>query len=348
MKNKINLITLGCSKNLVDSEHLGAQLAFGNYKIVYDKNDTTSKIVVINTCGFIGDAKEESINTIMQFAEAKRRGEIDSLFVFGCLSERYANELRAEIPEVDKFFGVKNFSDILEKLGVKYKNNLIGERKLSTPKHYAYIKIAEGCNRKCSYCAIPLIRGSYESEPIENIIIETKKLAKSGVRELLVIAQDTTYYGMDIYHNQELAKLLRELSMISGIEWIRLHYAYPSNFPMEVISEMASNPKICHYIDIPFQHINNTVLKNMRRGHSNEIYKLINDLRTAIPDIALRTTLLVGHPGEDENAFEELKTFVKDIKFDRLGVFTYSEEEGTYSAKKFKDEIPEKEKKNTS
>jgi ribosomal protein S12 methylthiotransferase len=301
----------------------------------------SAKIVVINTCGFITAAKEESINTIIQFAEAKCRGDIEYLFVFGCLAERYANELRAEIPEVDNFFGVKNLKDIVAKIGMQYKKTLIGERYISTPKHYAYLKIAEGCNRHCSYCAIPAIRGKYTSVNIEKLLAETNLLAQQGVKELLVIAQDTTYYGLDIYKKQKLAELLNKLSKIDGIEWIRLHYAYPSNFPEDLIAEMASNPKICKYIDIPFQHINNDVLKKMRRGANSEIYRLIDNLRTQIPDITLRTTLLTGHPGEDENAFEELKKFVEDIKFDRLGVFSYSEEEGTFSAKNFDDNIPE-------
>jgi ribosomal protein S12 methylthiotransferase len=336
---KINLITLGCSKNIVDSECLSAQFKANGYQVIFDSNDTSAKIAVINTCGFIAAAKEESINTIMRFVEAKRRGDIEHLFVFGCLAERYANELRAEIPEVDSFFGVKNLKDIVATIGMQYKKNLIGERCVSTPKHYAYLKIAEGCNRSCSYCAIPFIRGKYQSESIEKLIDEAQFLARQGVKELLVIAQDTTYYGLDIYKKQKLADLLNKLSKISGIDWIRLHYAYPSDFPEDVITEIASNPKICKYIDIPFQHINNNVLKNMRRGNNDEIYRLIENLRQQIPDIALRTTLLTGHPGEDEKAFEELKDFVKNIKFDRLGVFAYSEEEGTFSAKNFKDDI---------
>ena len=337
---KINLITLGCSKNIVDSERLSSQFAANGYQVLFDSNDASAKIVVINTCGFIASAKEESINTIMQFVEAKRLGIIEQLFVFGCLSERYANELRAEIPEVDSFFGVKNLKEIVEKIGMQYRNALIGERCISTPQHYAYLKIAEGCDRHCSYCAIPIIRGKYKSIEIEQLIDETKLLAERGVKELLVIAQDTTYYGLDIYKQQKLAELLNKLSKIDAIEWIRLHYTYPSNFPVDVISDMASNPKICKYIDIPFQHINNNVLQKMRRGTNAEIYKLIEKLRNKIPNIALRTTLLTGHPGEDQKAFDELKNFVRDIQFDRLGVFAYSEEEGTFSAEKFADTIP--------
>jgi ribosomal protein S12 methylthiotransferase len=338
---KINIITLGCSKNIVDSEYLSAQFTANGYQVVFDSNDVSAKIAVINTCGFIAAAKEESINMIMQFVEAKRKGNIEHLFVFGCLAERYANELRTEIPEVDSFFGVKNLKDIVAKIGMQYKKNLIGERCLSTPYHYAYLKIAEGCNWRCSYCAIPLIRGKYESVSMEKLIDETHFLAHQGIKELLIIAQDTTYYGLDIYKKQKLAELLNKLSEIDGIEWIRLHYAYPSNFPEDVITEIAANPKICKYIDIPFQHINNAVLKKMRRGSNTEIHRLIEKLRTQIPDIALRTTLLTGHPGEDENAFDELKNFVQDVKFERLGVFSYSEEEGTFSAKKFSDSIPE-------
>jgi ribosomal protein S12 methylthiotransferase len=339
---KINLITLGCSKNIVDSEYLSAQFTANGYQVIFDSNDTSAKIVIINTCGFIAAAKEESINMIMRFVEAKRRGNIKQLFVFGCLAQRYADELRSEIPEVDSFFGVKNFKDIIEKTGMQYKENLIGERCISTPRHYAYLKIAEGCNRLCSYCAIPLIRGKYESESMEKLIDETHFLAQQGIKELIIIAQDTTYYGLDIYKKQKLAELLNKLSEIEGIEWLRLHYAYPSDFPEDLINEMANNSKICKYIDIPFQHINNAVLKKMRRGSNTEIYKLIEKLRTKIPDIALRTTLLTGHPGENENAFEELKKFVQDIKFERLGVFSYSEEEDTFSAKNFIDEIPAK------
>ena len=338
---KINLITLGCSKNIVDSERLSSQFVANGYQVVFDSNDTSAKIVVINTCGFIAAAKEESINTIMQFVEAKRCGLIEQLFVFGCLSERYANELRAEIPEVDSFFGVKNIKEIVEKTGMQYRNTLIGERCISTPQHYAYLKIAEGCNRHCSFCAIPMIRGKYTSVDIEQLVDETQLLAERGVKELLIIAQDTTYYGLDIYKQHKITELLNRISKIDGIQWIRLHYAYPSNFPVDIIAEMANNPKICKYLDIPFQHINNNVLKKMNRGTNGEIYKLIDNLRKKIPNIALRTTLLTGHPGEDEKAFDELKNFVRDVQFARLGVFAYSEEEGTFSAKHFADSISE-------
>ncbi len=342
---KINVITLGCSKNLVDSEKLMAQLQYGGYALLHDSDDSSARTVIINTCGFIGDAKEESINTILEFAEAKKRGEIDKLFVFGCLSERYKNELEAEIGEVDEFFGVSNVEDILTSLGVQHKKQLMGERLLSTPPHYAYLKISEGCNWGCSYCAIPLIRGKHVSAPIEALVAEAQLLAAKGVKELMVIAQDSTFYGIDIYGKRRLADLLTEVSKVDGIEWIRLHYAYPTQFPTDVLEVMRINPKICKYLDIPFQHVSNGVLKAMRRGNTREqSYELISALRKAVPGIALRTTLLVGHPGEDEAAFAELMDFVREVKFERLGVFTYSEEEGTYGAQHLKDEIPQEEK----
>ncbi len=341
-KRKINVVTLGCSKNLVDSERLMRQLEAGGYELAHDSNTSDAKIIAINTCGFIGDAKEESINTILEYAEAKKQGIIDHLFVFGCLSERYREELRPEIPEVDSFFGVNDLSDILKTLGVNERNELLGERYLTTPKHYAYLKIAEGCSWGCAYCAIPLIRGKHISVPMEELEAEAKHLAQKGVKELIVIAQDSTYYGLDIYGERKLDELLNRLSMVDGIEWIRLHYAYPNNFPDNLIAEIRNNPKVCKYLDIPFQHISTKVLDKMRRGIGREeTYELISRIRTAIPDIALRTTLMVGHPGEDEAAFEELKQFVKDVRFDRLGVFTYSEEEGTYAAKQYEDSITE-------
>jgi ribosomal protein S12 methylthiotransferase len=343
---KINVITLGCSKNLVDSEKLMAQLQYGGYTLLHDSNDTSARTVIINTCGFIADAKEESINTILEFAEAKKRGEIDKLFVIGCLSERYKSELEAELgEEVDEFFGVNSVEEILRTLGVQHKRSLVGERLLSTPLHYAYLKVAEGCNWSCSYCAIPLIRGKYASTPIENLAAEAELLAAKGVRELMLIAQDLTYYGLDIYGKRRLADLLTELSKVSGIEWLRLHYAYPVQFPMNVLEVMRSNPKICKYLDIPFQHVSDNVLNAMRRSHTRQqAYDLISALRKAVPDIALRTTLLVGHPGENEKAFAELLDFVREVKFERLGVFTYSEEEGTYGAQHLKDDIPHEEK----
>jgi len=342
-KNKINIVTLGCSKNIVDSEYLIAQLSGNNFEVIHDSNDETAKTVIINTCGFINEAKEESINTILNFAQAKNAGIIDKLFVFGCLAERYKNDLRTEIPEVDDFFGAKNLKDILKAIGGNFKDELHGERIVTTPSHYAYLKIAEGCDRNCSYCAIPLIRGRHISEPIEQLVAQARKLAERGVKELLVIAQDTTYYGLDLYKKRKIAHLLRELSEIEGIEWIRIHYAYPAAFPDDLISEIRDNPKICNYLDIPFQHISDKVLSKMRRGISKEeTYRLIEKIRKEIPDIALRTTLLVGHPGETQKAFDELKQFVEDIHFERLGVFPYSEEEDTFSAANFQDIISKK------
>jgi ribosomal protein S12 methylthiotransferase len=339
-KNKINIVTLGCSKNIVDSEYLIAQLAGNNFEVVHDSNDESAKTVIINTCGFIKDAKEESINTILNFAKAKEAGIIERLFVFGCLAERYKSDLRSEIPEVDDFFGAKNLKDIIKTIGGDFKDELLGDRVVTTPSHYAYMKISEGCDRNCSYCAIPLIRGGHVSEPIENLTLQAAKLAAGGVRELLIIAQDSTYYGLDLYKKRKIAELLRRLSEVQGIEWIRLHYAYPLAFPDELISEIRDNPKICKYLDIPFQHISDKVLGKMRRGITKtETYKLIERIRNEIPGIALRTTLLVGHPGETEKAFDELKQFVEDVRFERLGVFPYSEEEDTYAAANFRDSI---------
>lgn len=344
-KKKINIVTLGCSKNLVDSERLYKQLEANGYSVVHDSNDTSAKVVVINTCGFIGDAKEESIDTILSFAHAKIKGKIRYLFVMGCLSERYKKDLQLEIPEVDEFFGVNNLEDIINAIGGDLRSDLLGERTITTPKHYAYLKISEGCNWGCSYCAIPLIRGKHVSVPIENLVAEAKSLAAKGVRELLVIAQDTTYYGLDIYGKRMLGELLNKLSEIEEIEWIRLHYAYPTYFPDDVIVVIRDNPKVCKYLDIPFQHISDKVLKKMRRGiNREETYALINKLKTEIPDIALRTTLLVGHPGENEAEFQQLVEFVKDVKFDRLGVFPYSEEENTYAAINFEDSVSEETK----
>ncbi|MBQ4498888.1 MAG: 30S ribosomal protein S12 methylthiotransferase RimO [Alistipes sp.] len=339
---KINIITLGCSKNTVDSEHLAAQLAAMGYKIVFDSDRTDANVVVINTCGFIGDAKQESVDTILRAAALKERGKIEELFVIGCLSQRYADELRGELPEVDDFFGVNDWADIVERLGAKYRKEAQTERELSTPSHYAYLKIAEGCNWMCGYCAIPLIRGRHRSVPIEDVVAEAEKLAEKGVRELMVIAQDTTYYGLDLYGKRRLAELLERLCRIEKIEWIRLHYAYPTEFPDDVIEVMAREKKICRYLDIPFQHISDNQLAAMKRRHTKaDAYRLVEKLRAAIPDIALRTTLLVGYPGETEADFEELQQFVRDCRFDRLGVFAYSEEEGTYSATRLRDDVSE-------
>lgn len=344
IKKTINVVTLGCSKNTVDSEHLLGHMASQGWSVVHD-SDKPTQVVVINTCGFILDAKEESIETILSFIQAKEQGVIERLYVMGCLSERYADELRSEMPEVDSFFGVNNFKDILRELEVEYRDELRCERKLTTPSHYAYLKISEGCNWGCGYCAIPIIRGSHVSVPMEDLIEEAKLLSGRGVKEIMVIAQDTTYYGMDLYGKRTLAELLEKLCRVEGIEWIRLHYAYPAQFPQDVIDVMAREPKICKYLDIPFQHISDNVLSSMRRGLTkSQTMELIDRLRASIPDIAIRTTLLVGYPGETEQDFDELKDFVRDVKFDRLGVFPYSQEEGTYSATKLEDDVPEQAK----
>lgn len=342
----INVVTLGCSKNVVDSEHMMAQAAAAGYRVTFDSNSTRAKIVVINTCGFINDAKQESIDTILSFAAAKDAGRIERLFVMGCLSERYADELREEIPEVDEFFGVRTFDGVLEALGVERQADKETERVLTTPKHYAYLKIAEGCDRRCGYCAIPLIRGGHVSVPIEQLVREAEWLASQGVKELMVIAQDTTFYGIDLYGKRRLADLLRELCKVEGIEWIRLHYAYPASFPADVIEVMRDEPKICKYLDIPLQHISDSQLRSMKRSIDKAgTEKLIRDLRAAIPDLAIRTTMLVGYPGETDEDFAELCDFVREAKFERLGVFTYSAEEGTYSADKLTDDVPEEVKR---
>ena len=339
---KINVITLGCSKNVVDSEHLMAQLEAAGYELSIDSDSTDAKVVVINTCGFIGDAKKESIDTILSAVQAKEEGLIERLFVIGCLSERYANELREEIPEVDEYFGVNDWPDIVAALGAEHKSSLETERVLTTPSHYAYLKIAEGCNWHCGYCAIPLIRGKHTSVPMEQILEEAQKLAERGVKELIVIAQDTTYYGIDLYGRRRLADLLTELCKIKGIEWIRLHYAYPTAFPNDVIEVMAREKKICKYLDIPFQHISDKMLSAMKRRHTKaEAMELIKRLREQIPDIVLRTTLLVGYPTETQEDIDELEAFVREVRFERLGVFPYSEEEGTYSAEKLTDDVAE-------
>ena len=327
---KINVITLGCSKNTVDSEHLMAQLAAAGYTVTHDSDRTDAKVVVINTCGFIGDAKQESIDMILRAAAAKQTGKIERLFVVGCLSERYAEELRAELPEVDEFFGVKDWDDIVRALEATPRPALATERRLTTPKHYAYLKISEGCNWKCGYCAIPLIRGPHASVPMETLLEEARKLAAGGVRELIVIAQDTTYYGLDLYGKRRLAELLEALCRIDGIRWIRLHYAYPTAFPDEVIEVMAREPKICKYLDIPFQHISDAQLKAMKRRHTKaDAYRLVERLRAAVPDIALRTTLLVGYPGETEADFRTTYDFLEGLKPAFLHIFPFSERPGT-------------------
>ncbi len=342
---KINVITLGCSKNTVDSEHLMARLAAAGYEVVFDSERADADTVVINTCGFIGDAKRVSIETILAATAAKQAGRVKHLFVIGCLSERYADELRAEIPEVDDYFGARDWSGIIAALGAESRDDLATERMLTTPDHYAYLKISEGCNWLCGYCAIPLIRGKHVSVPMETVLEEARRLAARGVRELMVIAQDTTYYGIDLYGRRRLADLLTELCRIDGIEWVRLHYAYPASFPDEVIDTMAREPKICKYLDIPFQHISDRMLSAMKRRHTKaEAMDLIRRLRERIPDIALRTTLLVGYPTETEADVAELEEFVREARFDRLGVFPYSEEEGTYSAENLPDDVPDEEK----
>lgn len=341
MRKKVNIITLGCSKNIVDSEKLAIQLSAYGYSVVYDSEKWTDT-VVINTCGFIKDAKEESIDTILSAIQAKEAGKIKNVYVIGCLSERYAKELKKEIPEVDAYFGAKGFVDILKDLHVEAKSELINNRLVSTPQHLAYLKIAEGCDRTCAFCAIPMIKGRYTSFTEENLVEEAMNLGKSGVKELILIAQDLSYYGLDISKKSLLPSLVTKLSEIDLIHWIRLHYLYPNNFPMELLSIMNNNPKICKYIDIPFQHITDTMLKTMKRNFTkSETYTLLDKIKKEVPEIALRSTLLVGHPGETEQDFDELKQFVKDAQFDRLGVFTYSHEEKTYADKHYKDDIPD-------
>lgn len=342
MAKKVNIITLGCSKNLVDSERLARQLAAINYKVVFDSN-SYANIVIINTCGFIHDAKQESIDTILQAIQAKEAGKIEHVYVIGCLSERYADELRKEIPEVDTYFGNHGFIDILKELHSDANKSIIHERLVSTPKHIAYLKIAEGCNRSCAFCAIPVIRGAHISETIENLVSEASYLQSLGVKELSLISQDLSYYGFDLYKKNALSDLLQKLIQIKGLEWIRLHYLYPNNFPLDVLELMQQSPQICNYIDIPFQHISDSVLQNMKRGFTEkETWKLIENIKTIVPNIAIRTTLIVGHPGETELEFNKLYDFVKQAKFDRLGVFTYSHEEGTFAGENYKDSIPEK------
>jgi len=341
-KKKINIICLGCSKNLVDSELLLKQLDAEGFEVENDVENSDAEIVVINTCGFIGDAKEESVNTILDYAEQKTEGKIERLYVMGCLSERYKEQLPREIPEVDKYFGKFDWTGIVDDLGKHYHTELRTSRIITTPKHYAYLKISEGCNRKCSYCAIPLITGKHISRPMEEIVEEVEKLAAQGVKELLVIAQDLSYYGFDLYGDYKLAELVNRISQVDGIEWIKLHYAYPTHFPMNIVEEMARNPKVCHYLDIALQHSSDNMLKIMRRGITRkETVELINNIRTVVPDICLRTTILVGHPGETEEDFEDLKDFVREMKFERLGVFPYSFEEDTYTADNYEDNIPQ-------
>ena len=344
-KNKVNVVTLGCSKNLFDSEIMMAQLKANKFEVQHESMDDDAEIVIINTCGFIDNAKQESIDTIIRYAEAKQDGMVDKLYVTGCLSERYKEELEAEIPEVDSFFGTRDLPRLLKTLKADYKHELIGERLLTTPSHFAYFKIAEGCDRPCSFCAIPLMRGKHVSTPIEELAKQAEGLARKGVKELMLIAQDLTYYGLDIYKKRALADLLRKLSDVEGIEWIRLHYAYPSGFPLDVLEVMKERDNICNYLDIPLQHGSTKVLKDMRRGITREkTEKLIENIRKAVPGIAIRTTLIAGYPGETEEDFQEMYDWVEQSKFDRLGIFTYSHEENThaYSAE---DDVPDVVKK---
>ncbi len=340
-KKTIDIITLGCSKNLVDSEQLIRQLEQAGYDVKHDPENPQGEIAVINTCGFIGDAKEESINMILEFAQAKEEGELEKLFVMGCLSERYLKELAIEIPQVDKFYGKFDWKQLMEDLGDVYDPKLYLERSLTTPRHYAYLKISEGCDRTCSYCAIPLITGKHVSRPMEDILKEVELLVKRGVKEFQVIAQELTYYGLDIYQEQKLPELIEKIAQIPGVEWIRLHYAYPAHFPFDLLRVMRENDNVCKYMDIALQHITDNMLKKMRRNVSKmDTLDLIQRMRNEVPGIHIRTTLMVGHPGETEQDFEELKDFVRMVKFDRMGAFTYSEEEGTYSAKTYEDNIP--------
>ena len=336
-KNTINVVTLGCSKNVYDSEVLMGQLKAGGKNVVHEQE---GNIVVINTCGFINNAKEESINTILEYVQQKEAGLIDKVFVMGCLSERYKPDLEKEIPDVDQYFGTSELPALLKVLGADYKHELIGERLTTTPKNYAYLKISEGCDRPCSFCAIPLMRGAHISTPIEALVTE-EKLAAKGVKELILIAQDITYYGLDLYKKRALADLLRALVKVEGIEWIRIHYAFPTGFPMDVIEVMKEEPKICNYLDIPLQHISDPILASMKRGTTQEkTTKLLKKFREAMPEMAIRTTLIVGYPGETQADFEALKSFVKEMRFDRLGCFTYSHEENT-TAYELEDDVPE-------
>ena len=337
-KNKINVVTLGCSKNVYDSEILMGQLKASGKDVVHEAE---GNIVVINTCGFINNAKEESVNTILDYMQKKEEGEVDKVFVTGCLSERYKPDLEKEIPNVDQYFGTTELPGLLKALGADYKHELIGERLTTTPKNYAYLKIAEGCDRPCSFCAIPLMRGKHKSTPIEELIIEAEKLAANGVKELILIAQDLTYYGLDIYKKRNLAELLKELVKVEGIDWIRLHYAFPTGFPMDVLEVMKNEPKICNYIDIPLQHISDNILKSMRRGTTYEkTNRLLKEFREKVPEMAIRTTLIVGYPGETEADFQLLKDWVEEMRFERLGCFTYSHEENTH-AYNLVDDVPE-------
>jgi len=340
-QDKVNVITLGCSKNLVDSENIITQLRGNDYEVVHDSNDEDANIIIVNTCGFIDLAKQESIDTILQYAEVKKEGGIDKLYVTGCLSQRYKEDLEKEIPEVDAYFGTLELPGLLAKLNADYKHELIGERLITTPQHYAYLKISEGCNRTCAFCAIPLMRGKHVSQPVEQLVKEAQNLARHGVKELMLIAQELTYYGLDLYKERALPKLLHALADVEGIEWIRLHYAYPSKFPTEIFEVMAERPEICNYLDMPLQHASDRVLKRMRRQITREeTRKLVALARKRVPNLALRTTMLVGFPGETEEDVTEMIDFIEEMRFDRLGVFQYSHEENTL-AYDLPDDVPE-------
>lgn len=342
-KNRIDVITLGCSKNLVDSELLMKQLLANGYTVKHDPEKPEGEIAVINTCGFIGDAKEESINTILEFAEAKKRHKLNKLFVMGCLTERYMEELRSEIPEVDNFYGKFGWKALINDLGKSYKQDIALQRSITTPHHYAYLKISEGCNRTCSYCSIPIITGKHHSRPIEEIENEVKQLVKQGVKEFQMIAQDLTFYGLDIYRDMKLPELTERLANIEGVKWLRLHYAYPTNFPTKLLHVIRENDNVCNYLDIALQHISDNMLKKMRRNITKQqTYDLITQIRQEVPSIHLRTTLMVGHPGETDKDFDELMQFVSDVRFERMGAFPYSHEDGTFAYDNYNDSVPDK------
>lgn len=344
-KNKVNVVTLGCSKNIVDSEVLMGQLRANKFDVEHESEDEDHQIVIINTCGFVDNAKQESIDTILQYVDAKKNGQVEKVYVTGCLSERYKGDLEKEIPDVDAYFGTRELPKLLKTLKADYKHELVGERLLTTPSHYAYLKISEGCDRPCSFCAIPIMRGKHISVPIEELVQRAETLAKKGTKELLLIAQDLTYYGLDIYKKRELANLLDKLSDVEGIEWIRLHYAFPSGFPMEVLDVMERKPNICNYLDMPLQHITDNMLKSMRRGITKQkTIDIVNEIRAKLPGIAIRTTLIAGYPGETEQDHKEMLEWVKQTRFDRLGIFTYSHEENTH-AHTLVDDVPAKVKK---
>lgn len=339
-KNRVDVITLGCSKNLVDSELLMKQLLASGYTVKHDPDKSEGEIVVINTCGFIGDAKEESINMILEFAEAKQQRKLNKLFVMGCLTERYMEELKVEIPEVDQFYGKFNWKQLIGDLGKSYQQDIALERSITTPKHYAYLKISEGCNRTCSYCSIPIMTGKHQSRPMEEIEEEVRRLVADGVKEFQVIAQDLSFYGLDKYKAAKLPELIERIARIDGVEWIRLHYAYPANFPYDLLRVIRENDNVCNYLDIALQHVSDNMLKKMRRNISKEqTYELMRRIREEVPGIHLRTTLMVGHPGETKKDYEELLQFVKDIRFERMGAFPYSHEDGTYAYEQYKDSI---------